>query len=166
MSKKETHLEALNRLDLNIGDLVRLTGKTNSYSRGWYGQWISGLTDFIGYVGKVKRVYKDTIVVDFGIYETYLNLDNYVFDVPAFLLEKYDVDEDISVPKNNKNIKKGKYYILTENDLGELSLSKKYFETLESAKKEVEDGYWENDKYTIIKKIATFKSETKTSWIE
>jgi hypothetical protein len=95
--KLETHQEALDRLQLQVGDKVKVLEKAESYKRGWGTGWVHGTMDeAIGKIGVVKGI--DTVVVhNHGIALEIEGISGSVDNVyyyPAYVLEVVERAKD------------------------------------------------------------------------
>jgi len=87
----ETHQEALERLNLKVGDKVKVLRKAKSFERDWKASWVKSMDDYIG---------KTLKVIDFSC-NSGVRLDgNYNF--PAFVLEK--VENEKPLPTTEERI--------------------------------------------------------------
>jgi len=75
----ETHQEALERLQLKVGDKVKVLCKAESFERDWEANWAKVMDDYIG---------KTIKVIDFSG-NSGVRLDCY-YNFPAFVLEKVE----------------------------------------------------------------------------
>jgi len=86
--KLETHQEALERLKLEVRDIVKVLEKAESQSRGWGTNWINSVMDnTVGKIGTVTNI--DTTENNYGV-ELEIEgingpLGNYFY--PAYVLE-------------------------------------------------------------------------------
>ena len=77
--KLETHEEALERLQLQIGDKVKIIEKAESYKRGWNTCWINTMDKSVGQTGIITSISYDGISVKTG------NFGSAYY--PAYILE-------------------------------------------------------------------------------
>lgn len=87
----ETHQEALERLQLKVGDRVKVLCKAESNKRGWNTYWAKYMDNYIGKTFKV---------IDFAG-SMGVELDGY-YSFPAFVLEK--VEDEKRLPTTDERI--------------------------------------------------------------
>lgn len=84
----KTHQEALEELDLQVGDTVKVFEKAESYKRGWDTCWIHGTMDkAIGKTGTVVAICDGNDGVEVEI-EGVTDGDGRNYKYPAFILGK------------------------------------------------------------------------------
>jgi hypothetical protein len=82
--KLETHQEALERLQLQVGDTVKILEKAESYKRGWGTCWIHNIMDDA--INKTATVRDISNVADQGISVSVEGIPTNCY-YPAFVLE-------------------------------------------------------------------------------
>lgn len=100
----ETHQEALKRLQLKVGDKVKILTKADDYEDGWESIWVNGKMDSaIGKTGIVKEIGKENEGIQVLIEGITDSLGNSYF-YPAFVLDKIVIDVTAGIPQSPPNM--------------------------------------------------------------
>ena len=84
--KLETHQEAFNRLQLQVGDKVKVLEKAESKSRGWGASWVHDMDKNVGEIGIITSISYDGVLL-----KTNIDPDYYY---PAYILEVVERAKD------------------------------------------------------------------------
>jgi len=91
--KLETHQEALERLQLQIGDKVKIIEKAESSVRGWIVHWVKSMDKYVGKTGIITHIKDEGIGIKIKISAGPDKFDTWNY--PAFVLEVVERASDL-----------------------------------------------------------------------